>query len=88
MVSSFSDFLDMIYGLLQGFRPFLFEYSSECTNFADDITPYECDKRYDDVVNKLETTVGKLFNWSYSSHLKANASVFFLFFTILTSGNN
>ena len=42
---------------------FLSEYSSEFSNFADDTTPYECGKNYDEVTNKLENTIEKLFNW-------------------------
>ena len=42
---------------------FLSEYSSEFSNFADDTTHYECGKNYDEVINKLEDLIEKLFNW-------------------------
>ena len=42
---------------------FLSEYSSEFPNFADDSTSYECGKNYDEVINKLEDTIEKVFNW-------------------------
>ena len=57
--SSFSDLLDILYGVPQDsiLGPllsninlcylFLCEYSSEFSNFADDTTPYECGKNYD-----------------------------------------
>ena len=53
---------------------FLSEYSSEFSNFADDTTPYECGKNYDEVTNKLENTIEKLFNWFQCNNFKANAS--------------
>ena len=52
----------------------LYEYSSEFTNFADDTTPYECGKNYDEVVSKLEDTIEKLFNWFQCNSFKANTS--------------
>ena len=84
--SSFSDLLDILYGVPQGsiLGPLLFnvnlcdlflcEYSSEFSNFADDTTPYECGKNYDEVINKLEDTIEKLFNWFQCNNFKANAS--------------
>ena len=75
MSSLFSDLLDILYGVPQGsilvslrfsinlFNLFLSEYSSEIPNFADDPTPYECGKNYDEVINKFEDTIEKLFNW-------------------------
>ena len=53
---------------------FLSEYSFEFTNFADDTTPYECGKNYDKVINKLEDTIEKLFNWFQCKNFKANES--------------
>ena len=84
--SSFSDLLDILYGVPQGsiLGPLLFnidlcdlflsEYSSEFSNFADDTTPYECCKNYDEVINKLEDAIEKLFNWFHCNNFKANAS--------------
>ena len=42
---------------------FLSEYSSEFSNFADDSTPYERGQNYDEVTNKPENAIEKLFNW-------------------------
>ena len=53
---------------------FLSEYSSEFTNFADDTTPYECGKNYDEVINKLEDIIEKLFNRFSCNNFKTNAS--------------
>ena len=86
MVSSFSDLLDILYSIPQGSISglllfnmnlcdlFLSEYSTELTNFADDTTPYESGKNYDEVIKKLEDTIEKLFNWFQFNDFKANAS--------------
>ena len=78
--SSFSVLLDIFYGVPQGsiLGALLFnmnlcdlllsEYSCEFSNFAYDTTPY------DEVINKLEDTIEKLFNWFQCSNFKANAS--------------
>ena len=91
MGSSFSDLLDILYGASQGFilGPLLFninlwdlflsEYSSEFTNFADYTTPYECGKNYDEVINKPEDTIEKLFSWFQFNNFNANASKFHFF---------
>ena len=52
----------------------MFEYSSEFTNFANDTAPYECGKNYDEVINKFEDTIEKLFNLFQFNHFTANAS--------------
>ena len=49
------------------------EYNCEFANFADDSTPYECGNNYDEVINKLEDTIEKLFNWFQYNNFKANA---------------
>ena len=91
--SSFSDLLDTLYSVPQGFilGPLLFnrniydlfmsEHSSEFTNFADNTTPYECGKNYE-VINKLEDTIEKLFNWFQCNNFKTNASMSFFPLTI------
>ena len=53
---------------------FLSKYSSEFSNFADDTTPYERGKNYDEVISKLEDTIEKLFNWFQCNNFRANAS--------------
>ena len=58
---------------------FLSEYSSEFSNFADDTTSYECGKNYDEVINKLEDTIEKLFNWFQCNNFKASASKCYFF---------
>ena len=63
---------------------FLSECSCEFFNFADDITPYECGKNYDEVINKLEDTLEKLFNWFQYNNFKANASKCHFFLSLYT----
>ena len=89
--SSFSAYLDIIYGIPQGsmLGPLLFnidlrdlvfeDYCSEFANFADDTTPYNCEPTLNKVVNTLETTTEKMFKWFGFSNLKANASKGHLF---------
>ena len=84
--STFSDLLDILYGVPQGsiLGPLLFsinlydlilsEYSSEFSNFADDTTSYECGKSYGKVINKPEDTIEKLLNWFHCNNFKANVS--------------
>ena len=71
--SSFSNYLDNVYGFPQGsiIGPLSFNidlcdlffknYSSDFANFADDTTPYECGHSFNKVINNLETTTGKVF---------------------------
>ena len=42
-------------------------------NFADNTTPYEYGKNYDEVISELEDTIERLFNWFQCSSVKANA---------------
>ena len=47
-------------------------------NFAD-TTPYECGLTLNEVMNNLETTTEKMFEWFSFNNLKANASKCHLF---------
>ena len=99
--SSVSAYLDIIFGVPQGsilrplqfnidLRDFFFEgYSSNCANFADNTSPYECGPTLDQVMNNLEITTGKMFEWFNFNNLKANASKCQLFISLyqLVSGN-
>ena len=70
--SSFSVYLDIVYGVPQGsiLGPLLFNidlcdlffenYSSDFANFADDTTPYECGQSFNEVINNTETTKEKV----------------------------
>ena len=44
----------------------------DIANYADDNTPYACDASLDQVINKLEESTTKLFNWFSNNYLKAN----------------
>ena len=90
--SSFNIYLDIVYGVPQGsiLGPLLinidvcdlgfFEnYSSDFANFADDTTPYECGHSFNKVINNIETTTEKVFEWFNFNNLKANTSKCHLF---------
>ena len=53
---------------------FFVNITSDIANYADDTTPYECDQHCDNLINNMELTVEKIFNWFEFNNLKANAS--------------
>ena len=55
------------------------DYSSDFANYADNTTPNECGPTLNKVVNNLETTTEKMFQWFSFNNLKANASKCHLF---------
>ena len=89
--SSFSTYLDIVYGVPQGsiLRTLLFNidlcdlylenYTSDFANFADDTTDYECGHSFNEVINNIETTTEKVFEWLSFNNLKANTSNCHLF---------
>ena len=60
---------------------FFEDYSSDFANYADDTTPYECGPTLNEVMNKLEITTERMFEWFSFNNLKANASKCHLFFS-------
>ena len=58
---------------------FFEDYSPDFANFADDTTPYDCRPTPNEVMNNLEITKEKLFEWFSFNHLKANGSKCHLF---------
>ena len=89
--SSFGTYLDIVYGVPQGstLGPLLFNidlcdllfenYSSDFANFADDTIPYECGHLFNEVIDNLEATTEKVFEWLSFYNLKANTSKCHLF---------
>ena len=89
--SSISTYLDIVYGVPQGsiLGPLLFNidlcdlffenYSSDFSNYADDTTSYECGHSFNVVINNLEATTEKVFEWFSFNNFKANTSKFHLF---------
>ena len=49
-------------------------FFEDFANFADDTTPYECGPTLNEVMNNLETTTEKIFEWFSFNNLRANAS--------------
>ena len=92
--SSFSTYLDIVYGVPQGsiLGPLLFNidlcdlffvnYSADFANFADDTTPYECVHSFNKVINNLETTTEKVFEWFSFNNLEANTLKCHLFVSL------
>ena len=58
---------------------FFEDYSSDFANYAYDTTPYECGPTLNGVMNNLEITTEKMFEWFSFNNLKANASKCHLF---------
>ena len=45
----------------------------DIVSYADDNTPYVSSSNLDAVINKLEESTNKLFQWFRNNHMKANA---------------
>ena len=58
---------------------FFENYSFDFANFADDTTPYECSHSFNEIINNLETTTEKVFEWFIFNNLKVNISKCHLF---------
>ena len=82
--SSFSSYLDIFQGVLQGsilgplllnlflFDLFLFVEEVDIMSYADDNTPYVCSENIDVTLEKLEEVGKVLFEWFSNNFLKAN----------------
>ena len=83
--SSFSSYLDIFQGVLQGsiIGPplfnlflcdlFLFVEKADIMSYADDNTPHMCSENVDVTLEKLEEVEKVLFEWFSNNFLKANA---------------
>ena len=65
--------------LIQFFVIFFEDYSSDFVSFADEPTPYKCAPTLNDIINNLEITAEKMFEWFSFNSFKANASKCHLF---------
>ena len=82
---SFTAYLDITYGEPQGsiLGPMLFnrdlcnlffeDYGFDIGNFADHITPYGCGPTINEVMNTIEITPAKMFEWFNFNNMKASA---------------
>ena len=53
---------------------FFEDYSFDIGYFADDITPYGCGPTINEVMNTIEITPEKMFEWFNFNNMKASAS--------------
>ena len=82
---AYSTYCEILFGVPQGsiLGPLLFNIYicdmfydiNECdiASYADDNTPYISSSNLDTVINKLEESTNKLFQWFMNNHMKANA---------------
>ena len=90
--SFYSEILQIIYGVPQKsilgslllnvnlIDLFLAEhYTLDFSNYADDITPFNCRSTILETISDLEITLDNLFNWFCNNNFKANAAKCHLF---------
>ena len=53
----------------------------DIASYADDNTPYASSNNLDAVINKLEESTNKLFQWFRNNYMKANADKCYLLVT-------
>ena len=92
VVSSFSEWLEIILGIPEGsmlrsilFNVFindllLFIKETDISNFADDATLYACGKELDTISFKLEIETNRAIQWLKDNEMVANPSKFQLMF--------
>ena len=51
---------------------FMFTEHFDLVNYADDNTPYACEKSIEEVIVTLEKSAASVFQWIKSNYLKAN----------------
>ena len=83
---SFTAYLDFAYGEPQGSilgsmlfnrdlcNLFFEDYSFDIVNFADHITAYGCGSTINEVMNTIEITPEKMFEWFNFNNMKTSAS--------------
>ena len=90
--STYSSCFEIIFGVPQGsimgpllfnidlsdLFMFLLESESDVTNYADDNSPFACDKDSTSVIKKLENVAKILLNWFTHNRFKANPDKFHL----------
>ena len=67
---------------------FLFIEDTSVTSYADDTTPYACEKNSDLVISKLTISAEIIFTWFSNNYFKCNASKSQLILTSSTIVNN
>ena len=58
---------------------------SDIASYADGTTLYEFDQHCDNLINNMEVTVEKFFNWFAFNNLKVNGSKMSLFLMTLST---
>ena len=97
--SSFSEWLELLVGVPQGsvLGPlffnificdlFLFIEDTSVTSYADDTTPYACEKNSELVISKLTISTEIIFTWFSNNNFKCNTSKSHLMLTSSTIVN-
>ena len=91
VASSFSELLNIIFGIPQGsiLGPFLFiiyicdlftvNKDVHFSSYADDTTPFIIGVSFEQIIPKLESILSDIIQWFMNNNLKANAGKFHLF---------
>ena len=65
------------------FNLFFVDIPSDNMNYADETSPYKCDKHCDNLISNLELTVDKIFSWFEYNNLKSKPqNAFFSYYLI------
>ena len=82
--SSFSELLNIIYGVPQGSilgQLFIVNKDVRFSSYADDTTPFITGMSSEQIIPKLESILSDISQWFMNNNLKPNAGKFHLFFS-------
>ena len=67
------------------FNLFFVDIASNNMNYADETSPYKCDKHCDNLISNLELTVDKIFSWFEYNNLKSKPQNAFFFYYLINA---